>query len=181
MPLTDNQRTNKSGDEMEGIGINLPLLIAFVINFIILFALLSIFLYKPVLKMLDERQAKIKESMEQVERIRQEAAHSDEEIKAHLERSRKEGQAVIAQATQIGERLKEEAKQSARQEAESVISKARTEIQRERDKTIEELRAEFADIAILAAEKVIKETVDKKKHRKLIDEILKESSTFKQT
>ena len=166
---------------MEGIGINLPLLIAFVVNFIILFALLSIVLYKPVLKMLDERQAKIKESMEQAEKIRQETAHSEEEIKAHLEKARKEGQTVIAQATQIGERLKEEAKDSARQEAESLIAKARTEIQLERDKTIEDLRTEFADIAILAAEKVIKETVDKKKHRKLIDEVLKESKTFKQT
>jgi F-type H+-transporting ATPase subunit b len=165
---------------MEGIGINLPLLIAFVINFIILFALLSIFLYKPVLKMLDERQAKIKESMEQAEKIRQETARSEEEIKDHLKKSRKEGQAVIAQAAQIGERLKEEAKDNAHQEAESLIAKARTEIQRERDKAIEELRAEFADIAILAAEKVIKETVDKKKHRKIIDEVLKESTTFKQ-
>ena len=166
---------------MEGIGINLPLLVSFLVSFGILFALLSIFLYKPVLKMLDERQTKIRESMEQAEKIRQETAHSEEEIKAHLETARKEGQAVIAQATQIGERLKEETKDSARQEAESLIAKARTEIQRERDKAIEELRAEFADITILAAEKVIKETVDKKKHRKLIDEALKESATFKQT
>jgi len=166
---------------MEGIGINLPLLVSFLVSFGILFALLSIFLYKPVLKMLDERQAKIRESMEQAEKIRQETAHSEEEIKAHLETARKEGQAVIAQATQIGERLKEETKDSARQEAESLIAKARTEIQRERDKTIEELRAEFANIAILAAEKVIKGTVDKKKHRKLIDEALKESTTFKKT
>jgi F-type H+-transporting ATPase subunit b len=166
---------------MEGIGINIPLLIAFVVNFIILFTILSIVAYKPVLKMLEARQAKIRESMEQAEKIRQETARSEEEIKAHLEKARKEGQAIIAQATQIGERLKEETKGGARQEAESLIAKARTEIQRERDKTIEELRAEFADIAILAAEKVIKETVDKKKHRKLIDEVLKESTTFKKT
>jgi F-type H+-transporting ATPase subunit b len=165
---------------MEGIGINLPLLIAFVINFIILFALLSVFAYKPILKMLEQRQAKIRESMEQAEKIRQETARSEEEIKAQLEKARKEGQGVIAQATQIGERLKEEAKQGARQEAESLIAKARSEIQRERDKSIEELRAEFADIAILAAEKVIKETLDKKKHRKIIDEVLKESTTFEQ-
>ena len=166
---------------MEGIGINLPLLIAFVVNFIILFGLLSLFLYKPVLKMLDERQARIKESMEQAEQIRQQTAHSEEEIKSHLETARKEGQSIIAQATQMGERLREEAKESARQEAESVVAKARTEIQRDRDKTIEELRKEFADIAILAAEKVINETLDKKKHRKLIEEVLKESTTFKQT
>jgi F-type H+-transporting ATPase subunit b len=166
---------------MEGIGINLPLLIAFVVNFVILFALLSIVAYKPITKMLKERQDKIRESMEQAEKIKEETARSEQEIKAHLEQARKDGQGVIAQATQIGERLKEEAKQSARQEAEALIAKARGEIQRERDKSIEELRAEFADIAILAAEKVIKETVDKKKHRKLIDEVLKESATFKKT
>ncbi len=164
---------------MEGIGINLPLLIAFMVNFIILFALLSIFLYRPVLKILDERQAKIKESMDLAEQIRQQAARSQEEIKAQLEAARKEGQDIVAQATQIGERLKAEAKESAQQEAESLISKARTEIQRERDRAIEELRSEFADIAILAAEKVIKETIDKEKHRKLIEEVLKESSIFK--
>ena len=164
---------------MEGIGINLPLLIAFVVNFVILFALLSIVAYKPILKKLEERQAKIKESMDQAEKIRQETARSEEEIKAHLEKARKEGQNVIAQATQIGEKLKEEAKQGARQEAESLIDKARGEIQRERDKSMEELRAEFADIAILAAEKVINETLDKKKHKKIIDEVLKESTSFK--
>ena len=163
---------------MEGIGINLPLLVAFVINFIILFGLLSIVLYKPVLKALAERQAKIKESMDQAEQIRQDTARSQEEIKANLENSRKEGQNVIAQATQIGERVKEEAKQSARQEAESLIDKARSEIQHEREKSIEELRAEFADIAVLAAEKVIKETLDKKKHRKIIEDVLKESKSL---
>lgn len=166
---------------MEGIGINLPLLIAFVVNFIILFGLLGLFLYKPVLKMLDERQARIKESMEQAEQIRQQTARSEEEIKEHLATARKEGQSIIDQATQMGERLKEEAKEGARREAESVIAKARTEIQRDRDKTIEELRKEFADIAILAAEKVINETLDEKKHRELIEEVLNESTTFKQT
>lgn len=164
---------------MEGIGINLPLLIAFVINFAILFTLLSVFLYKPVLKILDERQARIKESMEQAENMRQQAARSEEEIKAHLENARKEGQAIIAQATQIGERLKQEARESARQETESLINKARLETQRERDKALAELRKEFADIAILAAEKVIGETLDKEKHRKVIDEVLKESSALK--
>ncbi|HIE17029.1 MAG TPA: F0F1 ATP synthase subunit B [Dehalococcoidia bacterium] len=164
---------------MEGIGINLPLLIAFVINFAILFTLLSVFLYKPVLKMLDERQARIKESMEQAEKMRQQAARSEEEIKAHLENARKEGQAIITQATQIGERLKQEARENARRETESLIDKARREIQRERDKAVTELRKEFANIAILAAEKVIGEALDKEKHRKVIDEVLKESTALK--
>ena len=164
---------------MEGIGINLPLLLAFVINFIILLVLLSVVLYKPVLKMLDERQSKIKESMDQAEQIRQQVAQTEDDIKSQLESARKEGQKIIAQAEQIGERLKNEAKEEARLEAESLISKAQIELQRQRDKDIEELRKQFTDIALLAAEKVINETLDKEKHHRLIDEVLDGSATFK--
>jgi F-type H+-transporting ATPase subunit b len=160
---------------MEGIGINLPLLVAFVVNFCILLALLIVVLYKPVLKMLDERQAKIKESMDQAEKIKLQLEKTEGDIKLQLESARKEGQKIIAQAEQIGERLKTEAKDEARHEAESLISKARIEIQRQRDKDIEELRKQFADIAISAAEKVINETLDKEKHRKLINEVLEEA------
>ena len=170
---------------MEGIGIdlplgiNIPLLISFVINFIILFGLLSFVLYKPVLKMLDERQAKIKESMEQAEQIKEQTLKAEESIKEQLESARKEGQRIVSQSEQIGERLKSEAKEEAQQQAEILINKARVEIQRERDKDLEDLRKQFADIAILAAEKVIDEALDKKKHQKIIDEVLNESKTFK--
>ena len=166
---------------MEGLGINLPLLIAFIVNFLILFGLLSLFLYKPVLKMLDERQAKIKESMDQAEEIRQQTARTEEEIKSQLDSARKEGQQIVAQAEQIGERLKSEAKEEARQEAESLIAKASIEMQRQRDIDLQELRGQFADIAILAAEKVINETLDKEKHRKIINKVLDESNTLKES
>jgi len=166
---------------MEGIGaigINLPLLIAFVVNFLILFVLLSVFLYKPVMKKLDERQAIIKESMEQAEQIKQQTAQTEEDIKARLDTARKEGQQIVAQAEQIGERIKNEAKDVARKEAESLIAKAQVEIQQQREKDLAELRSQFADIAILAAEKVIKGTLDKEKHQRIIDDVLNESSTF---
>jgi F-type H+-transporting ATPase subunit b len=166
---------------MEGIGdigINGPLLIAFVVNFLILFGLLSVVLYKPVMKKLDERQAIIKESMDQAEQIKQQTARTEEDIKARLETARKEGQQVIAQAEQIGERIKSEAKDAARKEAESLIAKSQIEIQQQREKDLSQLRSQFADIAILAAEKVIKETLDKDKHQHIIDDVLRESSTF---
>jgi F-type H+-transporting ATPase subunit b len=60
---------------MEGfasLGINLPLLVVFIINFIVLFVLLRLFLYKPVLKMLDERARRTKEGMEQAEATKKE-------------------------------------------------------------------------------------------------------------
>jgi F-type H+-transporting ATPase subunit b len=162
--------------DMEGLGVNLPLLVAFLINFIILFVLLSFVLYKPVLKMLDERQARIKEGMDQTEKIRLQTSKAEEDLELQLETARKDGQNIIAQAEQIGERLKNEARDEARKEAASLIEKAQVEIKQEREKDIKELRQQFADIAILAAEKVINESLDKAKHRKVIEEVLKDTA-----
>ena len=165
---------------MEAIGINLQLLVAFLINFLILFGLLTAVLYKPVLKMLDERQAKIKESLDQAEKIKEQTARSEEQVKSAIEAARKEGQSIIAQASGIAEKIKEEAKDGARKEAEAIITKAKDDIKLERDKSIAELRKEFANLTVLAAEKVIKETLDTQKHKKLINEVLDQSNSFKQ-
>jgi F-type H+-transporting ATPase subunit b len=160
---------------MEGIGINVPGLIGQLVSFAILFGLLTFLLYKPVRRILDERSNRIKESMEQAEQIKETMAQTEQRVKEQLEAARREGQNMLAQAGQMGERLREEAREQARGEAEVIISRARTEIERERDEAIEELRRQFADLAILAAEKVISETLDREKHRRLIDEVLEQA------
>jgi F-type H+-transporting ATPase subunit b len=78
------------------------------------------------------------------------------------------------QAAQTAEKLKEEARAEARQKAEALIAKARIEIDREREESVNQLRQEFADLAILAAEKVIGQSLDKKAHQQLIDKVLEE-------
>jgi len=167
---------------MEGfgkLGINLPLLIAFVISFVILFALLSLFLYKPVMKMLDERAKRIKESMERAEATKQEYGRAGEEVKKLISKAREDGQVLVSQAALVGEILKEEAKEGARKEAQAIIDRTRAELEEERDRIVDDLRREFVDISISAAEKVIKETLDRERHRRLIEETLEESATFK--
>ncbi len=160
---------------MEALGINIPGLIAQIINFVILLALLRLVAYKPILSMLEKRSTKIKESMEAVERIKQEMAKSQQDFEVQLESARKEGQAIIAQANQIGDRMKQDAREEAQKEAATIIEKARGEIELERDKAIGELRQQFADLTILAAGKVINRTLDPASHKKLIDEILVEA------
>ena len=162
------------------IGINIPLLVAFVVNFVILFGLLGLFLYKPVLKMLDERSRRAKESMERAEATKEEYARAESEVRVMISKAREDGQAVINQAAEMGERLREEARQEARKEAEAIINRTRAELEEERDKVIDGLRREFVDISILAAEKVINETLDKERHRRLIEESLGESATFRE-
>jgi F-type H+-transporting ATPase subunit b len=164
---------------LASLGISLPTLVAQIVNFIVLFGLLYLVAYKPIMRMLDERSRKIKESMEQTEFIKEQAAHAEEEVKKQLEAASKEGQEVIARAVRTGEETRQKAQLQAKQEAEALIGRARTEIQRERDEAIDELRKEFADLTILAAEKVIDRSLDKKAHRQLIDKVLDESKTLK--
>jgi F-type H+-transporting ATPase subunit b len=162
---------------LDDLGIDFKYLVAFLINFLLLLGLLTLVLYKPVTKMLDERAAKIKEGLEQAERARAESVRSEGEVKAQIEAGRKEGQAIVAQATQAGERVKEEARAGAKQEAEALIAKARAEIDREREEGFNQLRKEFVDLAMLAAEKVINQSLDKKAHQRLIEETLEKGAS----
>lgn len=164
---------------MEGLGISLPTLLAQIVNFTILFGLLYLVAYKPIMRMLDERSNKVKESMEQTEYIKEQAAQAEEEAKRRIEAAGKEGQEVIARAVRTGEEVRQQAQQAARGDAESLITRARAEIQRERDEAIDELRREFADLTILAAGKVIDRSLDREAHRQLIEKTLEESITLR--
>ena len=167
---------------MEGIaelGINPPVLLTQVVTFLILLIILRFVAYKPIMRMLDERSQRIKESMDQAESIKKQSARAEEEVKKQLEEASREGQERIARAVKAGEEVKQKAQAEAKQEAEALIDRARTEIQRERDEAIGEVRREFADLTILAAGKVIDRSLDKKEHRELIEKVLEESSTLK--
>jgi len=73
----------------------------------------------------------------------------------------------------------DKARQEARAEAQAIVERTRAEMERERDKLIDELRQEFVATALLAAEKVISETLDEKTHRRLIEKTLEQSAAFK--
>jgi F-type H+-transporting ATPase subunit b len=163
-----------------GLGLDLPTFIGQLVSFLILLGLLVYVGYKPIRKMLDERANRIKESMEQAEATKQEYEQAKVAVQEQIGKAREEGQAIISQAAQIGDRLKEEARGEARKEAQALVERARVELERERDKVIDDLRHEFVDTAILAAEKVINETLDKERHKKLIEQAMEESTTFKE-
>lgn len=164
---------------MAALGINLPVLVAQLVNFLILFAFLALVGYPVITKMLDKRATKIKDSMEQAEQLRQQTLQAEERMKAQLDDARQDGQKILAKAEQVGEQMKEEAKTVARREAEAVLVRAQAEIKMERDQAIDELRQEVVDIAILAAGKVVHESLDKAAHLRLIDEVVKESGGLK--
>jgi F-type H+-transporting ATPase subunit b len=160
------------------LGINGPVLISQIISFLILFGVLSFVAYKPLLKMLDERSKRIKESLEQAESVKEQSLHAEEEVKKQLQLASKQGQELIARATQTSDDIRAKAQDLAKKDAEALIERARQVIKAERDGAIDDLRREFADLTILAASKVIGESLDKESHKQLIDKVLKESQTL---
>ena len=166
-------------DLVGGLGISLPTLLAQIVNFIILFGLLYLVAYKPIMRMLDERSRRVRESMEQTEQIKEQAARADEEAREQIDAAGREGQELIARAVRTGEEVGQRAQQEAREEGEALITRARVEIQHERDDAVDELRKEFADLTILVAEKVIDRSLDKEAHKELIDKTLEESTNLR--
>lgn len=161
------------------LGINLPVLIGQVLSFTFLIVMLKLLVYGPVLKMLDERRERIREGLSAADRGREQAIEAEKAAQEQIEAARREGQQIVAQAQQIGQRLQEEARQQAQQQQEAMLERARSEIALERDSAIAELRREFADLTITAAEKVIGQSLDRTAHQRLIEQALAES-TFRE-
>jgi len=161
------------------LGLNVPSLIVFLVNFLILLGVLYLFAYKPILRVMDRRAGQIRESLEAADRAREEAASSQATTQTQLQEARQEGQRLIEQARQMAERYREEERARARQEGEAFVTSAREDIQRERDAAIQEVRSHFADLAISAAEKVIERSLDRDAHRDLIDQVLRETDDLR--
>jgi F-type H+-transporting ATPase subunit b len=161
---------------VEALGINLPQLIAQIVNFSLLLIVLRLVAYKPILKMLDERKQKIAEGLNAAEIARAEAASAQANIQAQLDTARKEGQDIVANAQTIASRIQADAREQSNKDREAALERARNEIELERDRAIADLRGEFADITVRAAEKVINESLDRQAHQRIIDETLAESN-----
>jgi F-type H+-transporting ATPase subunit b len=163
---------------MGELGINLPLLISQLISFLILLGVLYFVAYKRILKMLDERSNRVKESLEQAESVKAQSVKAEEEVKKQIQTASQRGQELITQATQTSDEIRAKAQDLAKQDAEALIEKTKQVIKTERDSAVEELRREFAELTILAASKVVGESLDKETHKKLIDKVLQENKTL---
>jgi F-type H+-transporting ATPase subunit b len=157
---------------LESLGINFVSVIWHLVNFLLLLFILQRFLYKPILGMLDERSNRIRESLAQAERVREQTAQLEQESRTILDEARREGQQLLTQARGNADRIVSEATQRAQQEADRIVERTRQELQRERDQAFQELREQIADLAVTAAGRVINRSLDDATHRELVREFL---------
>lgn len=152
--------------------INLGLIIWTIASFIVLLFVLSKFAWKPILTALDNRENKIKLDIEQAKEGR---AKAEELAKLHQEKlfkAEEECKKIIFDGKQTAEKIKEEILIQAKQQAQQELQKAREQIQHDIEDARLQLRTEIADIAIKAVEKILEETLDVTRHKKIVDNMI---------
>ncbi len=159
---------------MEKLGINLGLLVSQLINFGLLTALLYMLLYKPVLNLLNQRRERIARSMADADAARESAARAQQEYERRVAEAQRKAQEIIAQATQASQQVGAEIRAEAQREAEAIRQRAREEADREKAQILAEVQSQIASLALLAAERVLGQTVDEALQRKLVDQFLAE-------
>lgn len=143
-----------------------------IVSFGILLWVLYKYAFPPILETLETRERKIRESLEQAERLRVEAERRMQEYEAKLTVASRDAEAVLIQAKERAQRLLDENEQRLTAEAERVKGDAAREIDQERRKAIQEIRNQATDLALLVAEKVVERSLTEADHRRLADEAL---------
>jgi len=152
--------------------INPGLIVWTIITFLVLLSVMTKFAWKPILKMLEERESKIRIALEEADRARTEAAEMLKQNEKNLARAEEEYKKMIQEGKALAEKLKEDIVSKARQQAQQELKLAMEEIKRNVDAAKLQLRAEVADLAIKATEKILEETLDEKRQKQLIDSVM---------
>jgi len=156
---------------LEKLGINVGLLIAQIVNVGLLVWLLTMFLYRPVLNMLNERTRRVQESLKEAEQVKEQLARANQDYDAKLAQARQEASAILAQAQERAKLQEAEIISQARQEADRIRAEAREQAAQERDQLLRDLKNQMAELVTITASRVLGEEL-KSNHDRLIEESL---------
>ena len=145
-----------------------------IINIVILCALLRIFLWKPVLGIIEKRRQTIQEDLDRAAQTNLEAQQVKAQYEASLDGARQESAALVEQAKTRAEEQYDAILARATAEADAIRAKARTEAAQEKDRLLTDARDELADLAILAAARLMGGGVDEETDRRILDAWLAE-------
>ena len=147
-----------------------------IVSFGILLFLLKRYGLPPLLQMLDQREAKIRDSLETASRAREEAEKIKAEYQEQLKEGWKEAEATVRQAKIRAQKMLDENEERIRAEADRMLAEARAEIERERRQMFGEVKTIAADLSILAAEVILKKNLREEDQKRLAREAVEELS-----
>jgi len=153
---------------------NVGLMIWTLIAFGIALYVLKRLAFPRIGEALDKRRTAIEESIDAAERTRHEADQLLEEYRARLREAREQADDIVSRARKASDRLQEEQLAQAKEAREELMERTRRDIEAETRRALEEIRAEVANLTVLATEKLARKSLDDADHRRLIDEALNE-------
>ncbi len=158
---------------LNNLGINGKLLLAQIINFVILLAVLYKFAYGPVLKMLNDRTKKIEKGLKDAEEAKKKLIEMEKKEKNVLHQARLEAKDIIEKAEAVSVKDAERIIAEAKDQSEKMLDQAKRQIEKEKEKILAEAKSEIANLVMVATEKIIGEKLDENKDRELINSVIK--------
>ncbi len=161
---------------MGQLGINGWQLIIQLIAFLVFIWLLWRFAVGPIVKVLDQRQERIGESMAAAERMQAELRATQSRNEEVLLEARREAQDILSTARMNGEQMLARARDEANVQAETYLTRAQESLRQETEQARQQLRREVGDLAVLAAGRIIRKELDPQSQSRLIEQTLSDAS-----
>jgi len=143
-----------------------------IVVFLVFLGLMKKYLYGPLSNLMEQRSVKIAEGLAAADAGKQARAKAKAEIAAQLKEVRDKAQEILTASEKRAAEIEEEITTKARSDAQQIVDAAREEVGSEINKARQALRREVADLAMLAAERVLDAELDGKRHAKLIDTVI---------
>ncbi len=158
---------------IETFHIDWHLLIAQMVNFAIIFAILFWFVFKPLTKVMSERTAKIEKGLLDAKKVEEKLNETQVEFNKAMSEAKKQANAVLEKAAIDADARKQEMIVRAKEEIGQIINLEKQKMQTEKAATLKEIKKEVADLVIFTVEKVLGEKIDEKKDKEIIRRMMK--------
>jgi F-type H+-transporting ATPase subunit b len=155
---------------VDALGLNVGAFIWYLVNFLLLLFLLQRFLYKPILTALANRTARIQESIENAEQVKQQLSRAQQDYDAQMSRARQEAAQIMAQANERAQVQAREVLANAQAEAERIKAEAQQQAQQEREQLLRGLQGQLANLVTQTASTVIGQELKTTGHERLIQQ-----------
>lgn len=156
------------------LDINPGLIIWTMITFALLVVVLGKFAWKPILQALQAREHEIADALRKAEEAKKDAERMMQENKIAIDKASNETARLIAEGRAMAEQLKNDIVAKANESAKKMLDQAKEEISREKDAAMTQLRSEVAELSITVAEKILDESLDGAKQKKMVDKVLQQ-------
>ena len=146
-------------------------LIAQILNFLVLLAILAKFAYKPLLKAMDDRRNRIINDLDSAEQTRLDAEALKEQYAEQLAGARQEATEIVNKANQIAQNLHDELVEQARVEQEALMANAKERIEQDKQQALLDIRSEVIKLSTLIAGKIVNQKLNSANDQKLVTDI----------